>query len=109
MKVLPMHYQTMIQEWIAARPEWMARLEMTKSLLTTIEQYAGILKERHQNWIVELEEKEGMPADLRMKSQALELALQEATDDLRLEMEALEGEPTFSLDAAMQFIKRNQA
>lgn len=86
----------------------MARLEMTKSLMATIERYAGILKERHENWIVELEEKQGLPADPAMKSQALELALQEATDDLRLELEALEEEPIFSLDAAMDFIKRNQ-
>lgn len=108
MKARPMQYQTMIQEWIAATPKFQAQLEATKSLLTTIEQHTRILKERHENWIAELEEKQGLPADLMLRSQALELALQETTDDLRLEMEALEEEPIFSLDAAMAFIRQKQ-
>jgi hypothetical protein len=109
MKVLPMPYQTMIHEWIAARPQWMEKLMAANSLQSTTMQYANILKQRHQEWILELEEKQGVRADLVMKNQALEMALQETMDDLRLEMENLDEEPTFSLDAAIDFIKRNPA
>jgi hypothetical protein len=72
-----MHYKTMVLELLQQHPEIHDRLRSRRSLLATLESYAGELKTRHDTWTEALTLANPGRAETQVASEALEIALKE--------------------------------
>jgi hypothetical protein len=98
-----MHYKTIVLELLQDRPRLRDRLQNERRMRRTMEQYAQELKTSHEAWRELLSQARPGSNPAQIKSEALELALNELEDRLPTESEA--GEGTASLDAAMVQLK----
>jgi chromosome segregation ATPase len=101
-------YKTIVLEFIEEQcPQLHARLKASRTLLSTAELKASALKRYHQTWMDRLNELNPNREAAQNASEALELALEDLKDDLLCESNPhAHGEATFSLEAAMGFVRQ---
>jgi hypothetical protein len=100
-----MQYKTIALEMIQERPQWHEELRSSNSLLSTVNQYAQTLREIHLAAIEQLRQARPEPSPLQLSSEAMEMALKQLEQSLPTEPQS--DAKVFSLDAAMQYIKRH--
>jgi hypothetical protein len=96
-----MLYKTIVLELLQERPQMHEQLRQSRTLLSTMEQYAQELKANHEAWKEQLSQARPGSDPSQIASEALEIAIQELVDCLPTES----AEP-FPLDEAMAFILR---
>jgi hypothetical protein len=101
-----MHYQTIVLELLKETPALHRQLCTSRTLLSTVENYAIALKASHDSWKDSLSHARPQSDRNQIASQAMELAIQELRVSLPSESATDETEP-FSLDAAIAFISRH--
>ena len=77
-----MLYKTMTLELLEQRPALYSHLRRQRQTLATVERVAAWLKMRHDDWTSRLAASRPNSAPNQLRSEALELALQELTDRL---------------------------
>jgi hypothetical protein len=102
-----MQYKTIVLELIQQQAELHERLRGNRTLLTTVDRLAGLLRNRHEAWISQLHQSRPGTGQQQLASEALELALEELESILPTGSEADEREG-LSLDEAMQFLRNRQ-
>ncbi len=100
-----MHYKTIALELLQLRPKLFDRLKQSRTLLSTVELYSNELRTSHEAWKDQLEQARPGSDPNQIASEAMELALKELEARLPPASPPDENE-TFSLDAAMAFIRR---
>jgi hypothetical protein len=101
-----MQYKTIILELLQQRPEMHDQLRKNRKLLPALEFYAKELKTSHEAWKETLSQAKPDSDQSQIASEALELALEDLRENLPSESAPDDLEP-FSLDAAMEFIRRH--
>ena len=100
-----MQYKTMCLQMIQGRPSMYDQLLHNQTLLPTLNQYASQLRTSHLEWKERLAQ--ARPgSDSQIAGEALEIALKEMEDSLPPAYPQDE-DGTFSLDAAMAFLRRH--
>jgi hypothetical protein len=104
-----MHYKTitlaLIQDQYPALHE---RLRASRTLLTELDLHAAALKRYHQTRTEELTLARPGSEEMQIASAALELAIEDLRDDLRLESPTDDSPAAaLSLDAAMNYVRRH--
>jgi hypothetical protein len=99
-----MHYKTIVLQLLEDRPRLHNQLQRERRMLKTVEQIALELKARHEEWRERLRQLRPRSDPAQIASEAMELAIEELQNRLPPESEA--DNDTFSLDAAMAFLKR---
>jgi hypothetical protein len=98
-----MQYKTIVLELLQQRPQMHEQLRKERKLLTTLEFYAGELKESHEAWKELLDLANPGSDQSQIASEALEIALKGLEDRLPSVSETGE-EETLSLDEAMAYL-----
>jgi hypothetical protein len=101
-----MHYKTIVLELIQAQPKLHDQLRRRRTLLSTVNQVAGALKESHEAWKEQLARARPNSDPSQIASEALELALKDLLERFPSEPEDNTQEPV-SLDAAMNYLRRH--
>jgi hypothetical protein len=102
-----MHYKTIVLEFLQEqRPKLHDMLRASRMLLSTMELQAAALKRYHENWMDRLTQANPDSEQSQIASAALELALEDLRENLPSESAPDDLEP-FSLDPAMEFIRRH--
>jgi hypothetical protein len=101
-----MHYKSIVLELLQDRPELHRSLQVAKTLLPTLDRYAGELKASHEEWKDRLSQSKPGSDERQIASEALEIALKELEKRLPSGSPQDETEPV-SLDEAMKFIRRH--
>jgi hypothetical protein len=102
-----MRYMTIVLELIQDQfPTLHEQLKASRTLLSTVEDYASALKTRHEHWKNEfrLANPDRNPAQIARD--ALEMAIEDLQASLPPESSTAEAEETLSLDAAIAHIRR---
>jgi hypothetical protein len=98
-----MQYKTLVLQLLRKQfPTLHGRLKQSRSLLQALNLYSTRLKMNHEIWIHSLAERKPSSDPSQIKSEALELALQEVQERLSA---LSRGDEALSLDAAMGFLK----
>jgi hypothetical protein len=98
-----MHYKTIVLQLLEDRPRLHNQLQRERRMLKTVEQLALELKASHEEWRERLRQLRPRSDPAQIASEAMELAIEELQNRLPSESEADNG--TFSLEAAMAFLK----
>jgi hypothetical protein len=98
-----MQYKTITLELIQEQPELYEQLRSSKRLLPAIDDYAKLLKDRHESWKDRLCQANPGSDPRQIASEAMELAIQDLQRRLPCASPAAEVEP-LSLDAAMNYL-----
>jgi uncharacterized protein YigA (DUF484 family) len=101
-----MHYKTITLEFIQQQPELVERLRTSRTLLSTVDLQAVALKRYHETWMERLSQAKPDSDPIQIASEALELALEDLRENLSSESTP-SGEEPFSLDAAMNFLRKH--
>ncbi|MEZ6063990.1 MAG: hypothetical protein R3C19_26900 [Planctomycetaceae bacterium] len=101
-----MRYKTIVLELIGLRPRHHERLACSGRLTSTLEELAMQLRGRHLELIDKLRRVRPESADVQLSSEAMEIAVHELELDLNSESPENDDE-TFSLDAAMAYVRRH--
>jgi hypothetical protein len=102
-----MQYKTICLELIQQRPMLHEQLRSTRTLLSTLDQYATELKASHDAWTDRYSEANPGRDRSQMASVALEMAIQELQERMPAESPpAGDTAEPLSLDAAMAYIRR---
>jgi hypothetical protein len=99
-----MQYKTITLQLLQDRPQLYDQLISQQTLLQTLNRYAEELRDIHHTWMGRLWQANTNCAASQIKSEGLELALEEMERRLPPASPAEEMEP-LSLDAAMAFIR----
>jgi hypothetical protein len=99
-----MHYKTIVLQLLEDRPRLHNQLQRERRMLKTVELLALELKASHEEWRERLRQLRPRSDPAQIASEAMELAIEELQNRLPSESEA--DNDTFSLDAAMAFLKR---
>ena len=99
-----MHYKTIVLRLLQDRTELHEQLRSTRTLHSTMESLARELRDLHLNWQETLNKLHPGSDPSQIKSEALELALENLQDRLPSES-PLSEEDERSLDAAMAYLK----
>jgi hypothetical protein len=101
-----MYYKTITLELIQDHPALHEQLRATRTLLTAVDLHAVALKRYHQTRMEELSLERPGSEEMQIASEALELAIEDLREDLRM-ASPTDGssEGGLSLDAAMSFIR----
>jgi hypothetical protein len=103
-----MLYKTIILELLQDQyPKLHERLRASRTLLSTLDQQATALKRYHEDWKDKLAQAKPDSDPVQMASEALELALHDLRENLPFESEPTGAEETFSLDAAMAYLRNH--
>jgi hypothetical protein len=103
-----MQYKTILLELLEQHPTLHQQLCASGTLLETVNRYAKELKARHEFWIDQLSQSSPLSEPTQIASESLELAVQEIQDNIPPPSSANdEAMETFSLDAAMSFLRRH--
>lgn len=97
-----MQYKTIVLELISQNPELHERLRASKTLLSTVDRYALLLKTNHQAWMERCKSRPEIDS-FHLASEAMEIALQEFETALLHDAEPDEAE-SLSLEEAMAFV-----
>src|SRR5262245_24439242 len=101
-------YKTIILELLQEQyPTLHEQLRSTRTLLATVNQHSADLKAAHIAWMDELRRTSPDSDPSQISSEAMELAIQHIQGRLPAESPMAEAEESFSLDAAMAFIRRH--
>jgi hypothetical protein len=100
-----MPYKTICFQLIQDRPAMYDQLIRTRSLLSTVENHAIQLRDRHMGWKELLANANPDRSPEQIANEAMEIALSDLEDSLPPESPMDTAEP-LSLDAAMGFIRR---
>ena len=98
-----MQYKTIILELLQQRPQMHEQLRRERKLLTTLEFYAKELKDSHEDAMEQFRQLRPGREASQISSEAMEMALKEMEDRLRIVFPADDHE-TLSLDKAMAFV-----
>jgi hypothetical protein len=101
-----MQYKTITLSLIEQRPQWHQQLQQSGTMQATLDHYANLLSQSHEQWKAELMGQRGESDSILLASEALELAMQDFQDN-HLPAAANLSNETFNLDAAMAFVKRH--
>jgi hypothetical protein len=104
LKETNMQYKTIALELLRGRTELYEELRLTHRLLPTLEDLATDLKASHESWKQTLAEAKPGSEPRQLASEALEMALKELEDRLRVAFPLDEQEP-LSLEMAMAFVQ----
>jgi hypothetical protein len=99
-----MQYKTIVLELLQQQPEIHDQLRRQRKLLTTMEHYAKELQASHQAWTEFLFQLRPDSGKSQLRSEALEIALQELEERLPTGSHPDNNE-LFSLDDAMALIR----
>jgi hypothetical protein len=99
-----MQYKTIVLELIRSRPDLHRQLKASKTLLSTVERQAILLKASHEAWMQELRDTRPESEQALIVSEALEIALK-AFEEI-LDSSPPEESETEFLDKAMASIRR---
>jgi hypothetical protein len=102
-----MQYKTIILELIEARPQLHERLKTSRTLLSTVDRFAHLLKESHLGWIEQLQRARPGVEPPQLASEALELALNQIGMVFATNSESDETDP-LTLDEAIQFVRQHK-
>jgi len=80
-----MQYKTIMLELIKQRPKLHEALRSNGTLLSTMEQWALLLRERHLDLVQQLRQARPTTADVQLKSEAMEMAVREIDEALQAE------------------------
>jgi hypothetical protein len=100
-----MQYKTIVLGLLQQQPEIHDQLRKERKLLMTMEHYAKELQASHQAWTEFLSQLRPGSDKNQLRSEALEIALQELEDRLPSASQTEENARQF-LDAAMLFIRK---
>ncbi len=100
-----MQYKTIVHELIQEQPDLLAKLTSSNSLLSTINQLAKELRENHLSTVEHLLPARPGTSELQVRSEAMETAVHELRNLLRMQIPANDSSP-MSLDDAIAFIQR---
>jgi hypothetical protein len=100
-----MQYKTIALELLQQRPQIHDLLRKERKLLPAVEMFARELKTRHEAWKETLGQENPAIDRSQIAFQALEMALKDLEDRLLPALHPNDNE-TFSLDAAMAFIRK---
>jgi hypothetical protein len=100
-----MLYKTIVRELLQQRPQTHEQLRKERMLLPALELYAQDLKTSHEAWKEVLSQAKPGSDPSQIASEAMERALKELED--RLPSEQPDNEESFSLDAAMAYIRKH--
>jgi hypothetical protein len=107
-RTTPMQYKTILLELLQQHPTLHQQLCTSGMLLETVNRSATDLKAKHKFWIDQLSRSRPASEASQIASEALELAVQEIQDNLQPPSSGNdEATETFSLDAAMSFLRRH--
>ena len=81
-KETTMHYKTIVLELLKQKRELHNCLRSTRTLLSTMELYAGQLKTSHEDWMARLSQAKPGSDPSQIASEALEISLLELRDFL---------------------------
>ena len=101
-----MQYISIVLQYVRQRPKLHNQLKRSRTLLSTLDAYAHLVKTSHEAWTQELTQLYPISDPSLIASLALEIALQEWTNSLPPEESPNEDEP-LSLDGAMAYIRRH--
>ena len=101
-----MFYKTIALELLRDTPDLYERLRSSNRLLPSMDAYAIDLKALHEEWKEKLAWNRPESASSQIASEALELAIMEFREHLPCDT-PMEGNPTLTLDGAMDFIRRH--
>jgi hypothetical protein len=101
-----MQYKTIVLEMIQDRPQLYDRLLKERALLSTLEAYAGQLRDSHHIWKGRLLQARPQSDESQIAKEALELALKQLEDSLPPDSPPEEDGP-LSLEGAMAFLRRH--
>lgn len=99
-----MHYKSICLELLKQRPTLHERLRRQRKLLTVLNSLARDLKSRHEAQQVRLSRSSARIDPSQIEAAALEIALREMEDRLRIAFPEGESE-SLSLDAGIAFIR----
>jgi hypothetical protein len=99
-----MQYKTITLELIQDRPELHQQLTSSRTLLSTVNQLAGLLRAVHLTTIEQLRSTRPQVSPQQLSSEAMELALQQLEEALALPSQPDEA---FSLDLAIAYLRRH--
>ena len=99
-----MHYKTIVLELLNQHPEIHEELRRSRTLLQTVEAYAGEVKIRHETWKDRLSKVKPGSDPSQITSEALEIVLKELEDFL-VSFSLSEADGPLSLDRAMAFVR----
>jgi len=99
-----MQYKTIVLELIRSRPDLHRQLKASKTLLSTVERHATLLKASHEAWIETLRDSRPAMDTAQLSSEALERALKAFEEHLA--RPASDESETEFLDKAMASIRR---
>ena len=102
-----MQYKTIVLNLLQQHPEIESRLRQERRLLQSLELWSSEFKANHEAWKERLFQAKPESDRSQIASEALELALEELTSRLRSETSDPEENETFSLDAAMELLRRH--
>jgi len=92
-----MHYKTIVLGLLQDRPQLRDRLQQQRRMLLIVEQYALELKASHEEWQERLAQLRPGSDPVQIKSEAMELAIEELVKRLPSESNASDNE-TLPLD-----------
>ncbi len=99
-----MQYKTIVLELLQQQTELYEQLRTTRQLLPMLESYAQQFRASHHRWMETLSQAKPGSDPLQIKSEALELALQELMDRLPTASPQDEDE-ALSLDEVMAYLR----
>ncbi len=99
-----MQYKTIVLDLIQERPDLHQSLRHSRTLLSTMNEYALALKNCHEAWKVSLATARPNSDPQQIASEAMEVAIAQFEENLPQESQP--NDDPLSLDAAMEFLKR---
>jgi hypothetical protein len=100
-----MQYKTIVLNLLRQRQELHNQLKASRTLLPTVDRYAGLLKTSHEAWQVSLSLARPDSDPSQIKSEALEMALKELEESLPAPSSEEDSE-ALSLEGAIEFIAK---
>jgi hypothetical protein len=104
-----MQYKTIMLELLQQRPQMHEELRQSRKLLETVERFANELRDSHLALAETLSQARPDSEPSQIKSEALEIALQEMEErlDAKASTDTEEGGEGPTLDGAMAYIRRH--
>lgn len=100
-----MQYKTMTIELLRQRPTLHNQLRKKRKLLSVVNTLAAELKHSHEFWLESLTESKAPIDEGQLTSAALEMAIQELANRLRLAFPP-DGQGPLTLDASMAYLRQ---
>jgi hypothetical protein len=100
-------YKTIALELIQQQPELCEQLRVSRTLLTTLDDYATALRISHLSWKEELRQANSGYDPRQVSAEALEMAIESLRERLPSASPASEEGEGLSLDDAMSFLRRH--